>query len=123
MSLMRDHGRGCVLVCEGDRLCGILTERDVLTRILASGGNLDAPIASYMTRDPVTIRRSDRIASVLRLMLDGGYRHLPIVNDRGVPLGVVSVKGLIHYLVEHFPAAVYNLPPSPGSTQQNREGA
>jgi len=121
--LMRERRCGCVLVCEARRLCGIFTERDVLKRVLARDACLDGRVDAHMTPDPVTVRRDDGVALVIRRMLEGGYRHLPVVDDQGMPVGVVSVKGLIHYLNAYFPAAVYNLPPVPGQVHQTREGA
>jgi CBS domain-containing protein len=56
-------------------------------------------------------------------MQEGGYRHLPVVNEVGRPVGVLSVKQIVHYLVEHFPTTIYNLPPDPTVIPQEREGA
>ena len=53
----------------------------------------------------------------------GGYRHLPVVGEDGGPAGIISVKAIIHHLVEYFPAKVYNLPPTPGQAPPAREGA
>jgi len=52
-----------------------------------------------------------------------GFRHLPVVDDDGRPVGVLSIKDVVHYLVEYFPAKVYNLPPTPDLVQPAREGA
>jgi hypothetical protein len=52
----------------------------------------------------------------------GGYRRLPIVNEVGRPLGIVQVSGIVHYLVEHFPKTIYNLPPQANRVAQQREG-
>jgi CBS domain-containing protein len=56
-------------------------------------------------------------------MASGGYRHLPVTGEGGEPLGVLSVKDVVRYLVEYFPAKVYNLPPTPDQAQPAREGA
>jgi hypothetical protein len=56
-------------------------------------------------------------------MAEGGYRHLPIVDDQHRPTGVVAVHGIVHYLVDHFPNTVYNLPPDPKASTRDREGA
>ena len=45
------------------------------------------------------------------MMAEGGYRHLPIVDQDQKPTGVLAVHGIVHYLVDHFPETVYNLPP------------
>lgn len=123
VALMRSSGVGCVLVTEGDRLRGIFTERDLLRRVLAPGKPLTVPVGDCMTADPETVQAKDSIATALRKMEQGGYRHLPVISESGGPVGVVSVKQVVHYLVEHFPATVYNLPPDPGAVPQEREGA
>ena len=56
-------------------------------------------------------------------MEEGDYRHLPVVDDYGRPMGVLSVKRIVHYLVEHFPSTIYCLPPDPNVYPRHREGA
>jgi hypothetical protein len=56
-------------------------------------------------------------------MVEGHYRHLPIVDEQGAPVAVAAVGGIVHYLVEHFPQTIYTLPPDPGKTYESREGA
>lgn len=106
---------GCVLVAAPDgKLAGIFTERDLLNRV--AGRRLDwraVRIADYMTRDPESLRADDRIVWALNLMHVGGYRHVPLVDSSNQPVGVVSVKDIVSFLVELFPAAVLNLPPDP----------
>lgn len=123
IEVMREAGSGCVLVCEGNRLAGIFTERDYLKRVLAGRADFESPITRFMTADPVTIQRSDSIGLVIRKMVQGHYRRLPVVDADGAPVGTVSVKRVVKYLADHFPAAVYNLPPQPRQSQQTREGA
>jgi len=120
---MREQRSGCVLVCDDARLIGIVTERDVLKRVIGPEADLDAPVRDYMTPDPVTIRLEDRVGQAIGRMLKGRYRHLPVVDDNGVAVGTVSVRGVVHYLVSHFPSIVYNLPPAPAQVQTSREGA
>ncbi len=120
---MRSRRCGCALVCAAGKLLGIFTERDVLVRVLAKGTALAEPIRSVMTPDPVVVHPEDSVAQVIRRMHTGGYRHLPLVDQEGVVLGVVSVKAVVCYLVEHFPRAIYNLPPDPAQIQKAREGA
>jgi CBS domain-containing protein len=76
-----------------------------------------------MTRDPVVVQLGESISAAVRRMEEGGYRHLPVVDEAGRPLGVLSVKRIVHYLVEHFPATIYCLPPDPNAYPQEREGA
>ncbi len=120
---MRLHGVGCLLVCRDELLVGVFTERDLMRRVLAVGKPLATPVADCMTPEPVSVRPKDPISVAVRRMEEGGYRHLPVVDERGVPTGVLSVRRIIHYLVEHFPSTIYNLPPDPGVVPQEREGA
>jgi CBS domain-containing protein len=119
---MKDRNQGAVLVCQEQVAIGIFTERDAL-RLMAAGASFDVPLAELMTPDPVVLRASDKVGRAITLMAQGGYRRLPIVDDRGRATGVVTVDGIMHYLAEHFPAVIYNLPPEPHHSTQAREGA
>jgi CBS domain-containing protein len=123
VALMRQHQVGCLLVCAGDRLVGIFTERDLMRRVLAAGRPLTLAVSNCMTADPVVIHPKDSVSAAVRLMEEGGYRHLPVVDPAGRPLGVLSVKRIVHYLVEHFPSTIYNQPPDPGVFPYEAEGA
>jgi CBS domain-containing protein len=122
-ALMRREQTGCLLVCDGDRLVGIFTERDLLRRVLAPGKPLTTPVGECMTPNPVVVHPKEPIGAAVRRMEEGGYRHLPVVDDAGRPVGLLSVKRIVHYLVEHFPVIVYNLPPDPNAVPQAAEGA
>jgi CBS domain-containing protein len=123
VALMRRERVGCVLVSENDRIVGIFTERDLMRRVLAAGKPLTLPVAEFMTPDPVAVHPKEPIGAAVQRMDEGGYRHLPVVDEEGRPVGVLSVKRIVHYLVEHFPGTIYNLPPNPGAVQTEREGA
>ena len=122
VELMRRENMGCVLVCDGEKLIGIFTERDLMCRVLAVGKPLNLTIAEVMTPEPVTVLPTDPIRVAVRKMKAGGHRHLPVVDENSRPVGVLSVKRVVHYLVEHYPAAVYNQPP-PGQHPDSPEGA
>jgi CBS domain-containing protein len=121
--LMTRHRVGCVLICREVELIGIFTERDLLARVLAAGLPLTVAVSACMTPAPVVVRPKDSVATAVRHMEEGGYRHLPVVDETGRPVGVLSVKRIVHYLAEHFPATIYNLPPDPSSFPLRAEGA
>lgn len=125
VALMRDHHAGCVLVVRAGKLKGIFTERDVMLRVVADG--LDpakTAVRRVMTPSPETLRPTDSIAFALNLMSLGGYRHIPLVDKAGAPVGTVSVKDIVTYLVGYFPKSVINLPPAPRANYaRKREGA
>ncbi|MDJ0936987.1 MAG: CBS domain-containing protein [Kiloniellales bacterium] len=88
--VMREEKIGCVLVMDGQALLGIFTERDLVTRVVAEGLEPDTTrLHDVMTRDPDTISADDMAIEALRLMDDGGFRHLPVLKD-GQVVGVVS---------------------------------
>ena len=122
LQLLRANRSGSVLVCEDNQLRGIFTERDAL-RWMASGQSNEVPIESLMSQELETLGEDASVADAIRLMSQGGYRRLPIMSSDGIPTGVASVRGIIQYLVDHFPQAIYTLPPQPNSVTSEREGA
>ena len=123
VALMRRHRVGCVLVCAAGRVVGIFTERDLMRRVLAAGQPLSLNIGDCMTPDPVVVAPKESIRAAVRRMEEGGYRHLPVVDDAGRPVGVLSVKRIVHYLAEHFPSTICNQPPDPNRYPPQAEGA
>lgn len=123
IALMREQSVGCVLICEAGHIVGIFTERDLLRKVLAAGRSLQTPLVDVMTPNPVSVHPKDSIGAAMRRMFEGGYRHLPVVQD-GKPTGILSVKRIVHYLAEHYPSTVYTAPPSaPPIASPQREGA
>ena len=114
--------RSTLLVCREGKLAGIFTERDAI-RLMTGEANLDVPVEQVMTREPVVVSPDDSVGDAIAKMSHGGYRRLPIVNRDGVPTGVLSVRQILRYLVEHFPTAIYTLPPTPDEATKDREGA
>ena len=123
VAVLRQEKVGCLLVCENGKLAGIFTERDLLRRIIAPGKPLTLPLSDCMTARPITVESKESISAAIERMESGGYRHLPVVDETGSPVGILSVKKIVHFIVEHFPSTVYNLPPDPNKVQENREGA
>lgn len=123
VDLMRQEKSGCLLVTQEGRLVGIFSERDLLTRILAPGRPLDTPLSKCLTANPVTVQPKDSVRTAIQRMEKGGYRHLPVVDDDNRPVGLLSAGRVVHYLAEHFPGIVYNLPPDPTHYPDAADGA
>ena len=90
--LMKQQGKGALLVVEGSRLTGIFTERDALFRVIAAGRDpATTKLADVMTPQPQTIHPDEPFVNALRIMHKRGFRHLPVV-EHGRPLGIVSAR-------------------------------
>ena len=87
---------GAVLIVEDDKVAGIFTERDLMNKVV--GKDLDTretKVADVMTREPKTARVDDEAIDCLELMAAGGFRHLPVVDASGRPLGMVSQRDFV----------------------------
>jgi CBS domain-containing protein len=94
---MNERRVGAVVVTEGNRLVGIVTERDIL-RAVATGG-VDGPVAEAMTHSPETIGPDESAGQAAALMIHGGFRHLPVVDGDNV-VGMVSIRDLVRVSVD-----------------------
>ena len=95
---MVDKDVGAVLVMEGERLVGILTERDVL-RAVARGIDDSTTVADYMTRNPETLEPDESTEHAAVLMIHGGFRHLPVTEGDEV-VGMLSIRDLMRVVLE-----------------------
>ena len=100
--LMRDHNVGAVMVVEDGKLAGVFTERDALFRVIAEGRDVDTTaLGEVMTRNPQTITPDKPFADALHLMYEGGFRHVPVVED-GRPVGMISARDALGPELEDF---------------------
>ncbi|MBI1950714.1 MAG: CBS domain-containing protein [Acidobacteria bacterium] len=122
LGVMRENGVGCVLVCDGERVVGIFTERDVLNKLIGSGISESEPVDRFMTSNPASLRRTDCLGDAVRMMTERGYRHIPLLDERGRRAGMIAARDIVNYVAEHFPAEVVNLPPRLDQVFQTPEG-
>jgi CBS domain-containing protein len=101
--LMKKGMVGAVMVVKDDgRLAGIFTERDALFRVLAEGRDASATrLADVMTPHPRTIAPDKPFGHALLMMYDGGFRHVPVVEN-GKPIGMVSARDALGPELEEF---------------------
>jgi len=88
---------GSALVARDGRLVGILTERDVLR--VAGTGDLDDHVDRWMTKHPETVDADESTQQAAVVMIHGGFRHLPVLED-GRPVGIVSIRDLMRVALE-----------------------
>lgn len=93
-ALMRDRDIGALPVVSGARLVGILSERDIIRRVVAEGRRTDGmTVADVMTPNPRTVSPGASLADAMMVMLDGKFRHVPVV-DGGKLVGMMSIRDI-----------------------------
>jgi CBS domain-containing protein len=98
---MLEEGIGSVAVCEGERLVGIFTERDVL-RLAGEGPDFaEVRVGDVMTRNPVTVAPDVDVLGAARLMGERKVRHLPVLEGENL-LGIVGIREVMRTLVERL---------------------
>ncbi|MGH8082569.1 MAG: CBS domain-containing protein [Lysobacter sp.] len=98
--LMAEKRIGAVLVMEGARLAGILSERDYARKIVLQGrSSADTPVRDIMTAQVVSVSLGDSAERCMQIVTDKRIRHLPVVED-GQVLGVVSIGDLVKAVIE-----------------------
>ena len=125
VKLMQDnHGGSLVIVNKKGQVVGILTERDFLMKVLGKVKNWEKePVTTFMTSDPFCLHCEDMIAHVMHNMHIGGYRHIPIVDENNKPMLIVSIKDVVSFIFEQFPAEIDNILDAPFKGKHVREGA
>ncbi|HEY1514605.1 MAG TPA: CBS domain-containing protein [Gaiellaceae bacterium] len=94
---MNERRVGSALVVEGGRLIGIVTERDVLRAV--GSGDVGGRVGDWMTRHPETVDADESTQQAAVVMIHGGFRHLPVL-DEGTPCGIVSIRDLMRVALE-----------------------
>lgn len=97
--LMAEQGIGSVAVREGGRITGIVTERDLVARVLATGARPDLPIREAMRRDLPSVSPSASESECSALMRDHVTRHL-LVAERGDVIGIISMRDVIRLMLD-----------------------
>jgi CBS domain-containing protein len=98
-TMMGEQGVGSALVMEAEQLKGILTERDVVRAMSTAHDAPARPVIEWMTKKPTTTSSDTPVREALRIMVDGGFRHLPVVEDDKV-VGVLSMRDIAKALAD-----------------------
>lgn len=123
LTAVQKHGMGYVLVVEDGRPVGMMSEREVLMRIVARDVKYEQNVDTFMSHAPETLTAREPIAKAVQMMNEMGERNIPIVDDAGRAVAVLRTADIIHFLAEAFPAQVLNLPPRPHQLIPEPEGA
>lgn len=122
--LMNGERIGAVLVMAAGELLGIFTERDVLKKLVDTNISLETPVRELMTANPASLHLDDAVVFALKLMHEGGFRHVPLLDTDDRPVGLVSMRDVIDCVVRLFARELDTAPPdSSHLTPARSEGA
>ena len=103
---MREAGVGAVLLLEHGRLTGIFTERDLVTRVVATGRSPDAtPVGEVASRPVVTVASGTSLRQCAEILRGKGMRHLPVLSD-GRPVGILSARDFFEAVASGLEALI-----------------
>jgi CBS domain-containing protein len=89
---MRENDIGDIIVLDGDHLVGILTDRDIVVRAVAEDKDpITTAVGEICSRELTTVQSTDSVGSAVRLMREKALRRLPVVDDHGTVVGIVSL--------------------------------
>jgi len=123
VQMLAEGNRGCVLVEKEGRLHGLVSERDILRKVIEKKLPVEDPASTIMSTDIKTLNPDETLARAIQVMTAGGYRHVPLVDSHRGILGIITARNIIDYISEHFPAEVFNLPPRIDQIMASKEGA
>jgi CBS domain-containing protein len=122
LEAVQKNRQGYVLIVEDGRPRGIMSEREVLMKIVARDVKYDENVLEFVSRIPVTLTDKETIARAIKLMIAEGVESVPIVDGAGKATGVLRTLDVIQFLAEAFPEQLLNLPPRPDQTLAKPEG-
>ncbi|HAH04931.1 MAG TPA: hypothetical protein DCM05_00160 [Elusimicrobia bacterium] len=123
LGLMRQANAGSVLVCKSKRLLGWLTQRRILEKFAIERVSPKTPVGKLMARDPVTIGPETTVGQAAGLMRRKDLRGLPVVDAKGLLLGLVTAGRIVRFVAANYPLEIMNLPPEPRRLAEEVEGA
>ena len=120
--LMQANKASYLVVSERKKAIGIFTEVDVVRKVLGKDVDWNKPLREFMEPKPIVLNVKDSVGQAIDLMGEQRFYHIPLVDDRGELVNVISVRTLIRFLSEFYPTEVYNLPPRPDQVMRTPEG-
>ena len=98
-TMMGEQRVGSALILQGERLTGILTERDIVRAMSTAHDAPMRPVIEWMTKGPTTTTPGTPVREALRVMVEGGFRHLPVTDGEAV-VGILSMRDIAKALAD-----------------------
>jgi len=122
LKLMQEHKSGYIVVQENKKVLGVFTESDFIQKILENKVSLSQPISEFMNAKVAVLTMKDSVGSAIDTMSREKVYYIPLIDEKNELVNVISVRTLIRFLAEFYPAEVYNLPPRPDQVSATPEG-
>jgi CBS domain-containing protein len=104
-AVLLENDISSALVVEDGRLVGILTTTDFVEIVAKSQPKAETTVERYMTSDPITAGAQDAVSAVAATMIDHGFHHVPVVDDEGTPIGIITTSDFAAYVSSSSPLA------------------
>jgi CBS domain-containing protein len=117
---MKESHLGAVLLVDNKKLTGIFTERDLLNRVISEDKNPQTTLVSDVaTSNPIVVNENSRIKECAQILRDKGFRHLPVVDDNGKHIGIVSSRDFFQYMAEELELVIDKARDSGGKIEED----
>jgi len=100
--LMTEHGVGCVIITHMDSPVGIVTDRDIVIRVVAEGKSYNIPVEEIMTKDILVAHENDQIRDVVKIMREKAIRRIPVIDNNGNLSGIVTFDDIFVELADEI---------------------
>ncbi len=110
LKVLVDKNVGALVVVDKDQFLGIFSERDYARRVILKGrASKETTIREIMTEHPITVTEDDTIEDCMYKMTDKRIRHLPVVDDKGRLIGLISIGDVVKYIIDEQKNIIENL--------------
>ncbi len=122
LAMLRTRRTRCLVVMDGERVMGLLTDRDLVEKCFHEGLREDTPVETLMDSPIVSVTPQTPILDALRIVDRERIRHLPLIEEDGTLRAVIRGRDLMEYMAESMPELVLNQPPDAAAQLRAREG-
>ena len=110
LKVLVDRNVGALVVIENNKFLGIFSERDYARRVILKGrASKETTIREIMTEHPITVTEDETIETCMCKMTDKRIRHLPVVNDEGALVGLISIGDVVKFIMDEQKEIIENL--------------